>query len=190
MNTKPILYLTLGWFGIQMAMALDTTQFQVMLDAYVHNAFLIGSILSLGPIAGIIVQPAIGWYGDVLARQGISREILMKLGVGVGLLSTLGLSLKLGLGALILFIALFYVAFNIVIVNYRAFVTETSARKALMEKKEALVVLWLYFPVQVALRCLPFAALHRGVSIHSGWLLCFCCSLFSSSFVLHQGQSH
>ncbi len=132
---KPIFFLTLGWFGMQMAMALDATQFQIMLDREVHNALLIGAVLSLGPLAGIIVQPAVGWYGDRLACKGLSREGMMKGGLLVALIATLALSLQPSLPWLVLLIGLFFVGFNVLMVNYRARVTETSGRKALADHK-------------------------------------------------------
>lgn len=131
----PILFLTLGWFGIQMAMALDATQFQVILDEQVGNAAMIGAVLSLGPIAGITVQPLVGLLGDKMAGRGLSRKGLMWIALGVALISTLALSVPSGFLPTVGLIALFFIAYNILIVTYRAIVTETSSRKSLMGHK-------------------------------------------------------
>lgn len=130
-----ILYLTLGWFGIQMAMALDATKFQVMLDNQVHNALIIGAVLSLGPLAGITIQPLIGLFSDRWTKMGLSRKKLILFSLCVALFSTVTLSIPLPLWSLVLVIALFYASFNVLMVCYRAVVTETSQRKALLNQK-------------------------------------------------------
>jgi MFS family permease len=151
---KPLLFLTLGWFGIEMAMALDATQFQILLDQALDKAHLtewgialgkwhwtigkaslIALVLSLGPLAGITIQPFMGWLGDKLLTRGISRRFVMKQAVFYALVCTVLFALKLSLWALIVAIALFFISFNALNVNYRALVTETSNRKALSPHK-------------------------------------------------------
>ncbi len=154
---KPLLYLTIAWFGIEMAMALDATQFQILLDHHlqqfahpfflklhfwgnhirfpVGKAFLIALVLSLGPIAGITVQPLMGRLGDVLQKRGIGRRLVMRITVMFALGCALLFALQLELWELIVAIALFFIAFNALIVNYRALVTETSNRKGLASHK-------------------------------------------------------
>jgi MFS family permease len=154
MSFRPLLYLTIGWFGIQMAMALDATQFQVLLDSRfeqagiadfpihlgpwtltVGRATLIGLVLSLGPLAGITVQPFMGWLGDRLLARGIDRRFVMKQAVFYALVCTLLFTLNLNLWALIAAIAVFFISFNALNVNYRAMITQTSNRRALFPVK-------------------------------------------------------
>lgn len=153
-HLRPFLFLTLGWFGIEMALALDATQFQVLLDQRleqagiqilhlnlggwaipVGKATLIGLVLSLGPLAGITVQPLMGWLGDRLINRGLDRAFIMKQGVFYSLVCTVLFALKLSLWALIVAIALFFISFNVLNVSYRAWITETSNRKALAPQK-------------------------------------------------------
>lgn len=153
-HLRPLLFLTLGWFGIEMALALDATQFQVLLDQRLEQAgiqilhfnlgnwiipigkaTLIGMVLSLGPLAGITVQPFMGWLGDRLINRGLDRAFIMKQGVFYALVCTVLFALKLSLWALIVAIALFFISFNVLNVSYRAWITETSNRKALAPQK-------------------------------------------------------
>lgn len=131
----PVLYLTLGWFGLEMAMALDTTQFQYLLSQKVEQAWVIGAVLSLGPLAGIVVQPAMGWITDVYAGRGATRKRFIFLGLVFGIFSTMLLALPLDLMTLIWVIALFFASFNVLMVSYRALVTEISNRRALLARK-------------------------------------------------------
>ncbi len=130
-----IVYLTLGWFGIQMAMALDATQFQVMLDNKVSHALFIASVLSLGPLAGITIQPLMGWYGDLKQKEGFSRSTWIQYGLWFSLLSTFILAFDMPLWVMVLTMGVFYFSFNVLMVNYRAVVTETSTRRALLDHK-------------------------------------------------------
>jgi MFS family permease len=153
-NLKSLLFLTLGWFGIEMALALDATQFQVLLDQQLDQAgiqslswnvgnlqipfgkaTLIGLVLSFGPLAGITVQPFMGWLGDRLLKHGIDRRFIIKQGVFYSLVCTVLFTLKLSLWALIIAIALFFISFNVLNVSYRAWITETSNRRALVSQK-------------------------------------------------------
>ncbi len=153
-NLNALLYLTVGWFGIEMALALDATQFQVLLDQAfsgagtarlvlpwggwslpLGKAVMIGMVLSFGPLAGIIVQPLMGWLGDRLIARGVSRQFIMRQAVFYALVCTVLFTLKLSLWALVIAIALFFVSFNVLNVSYRALITETSNRKALAPQK-------------------------------------------------------
>ncbi len=162
-NQKHILFLTLGWFGIQMAMALDATQFQVMLDEKLHDAFLIAAVLSLGPIAGIVVQPVIGLYGDMWQQHGISRQKLIRISLFLAILSTLALTLPMQTWPMIAMMGVFYFTFNILMVTYRAVVTQTAGRRALMDNKGLIS---------------GFTALFSGAGSFSMFVLC---SLLSQS---------
>ncbi len=145
LNIQPFLFLTIGWFGIQMAMALDATQFQVLLDHQLEaitdwtlpfgKTTVIGMVLCLGPLAGIIVQPLMGWLGDRLSARGISRRFVMKQAVFYSIVCTLLFSMQLSLWALIVSIGLFFVSLNVLSVNYRALITQTSNRKAIAPQK-------------------------------------------------------
>lgn len=149
-----IMLLTIGWFGIEMALALDATQFQILLDERFTQvglnhwalnlagwqlpfgkATLIGLVLSFGPLAGIIVQPLMGWLGDRLILKGIHRQAIMKQSVWYALVCTLLFTIRLPLWGLVLAIALFFISFNVLNVNYRALITETSHRKSLTSQK-------------------------------------------------------
>jgi MFS family permease len=152
---RPLLFLTLGWFGIEMAMALDATQFQILLDQRfehanlptftwsllglftfpIGKASLIAMVMSLGPLAGITVQPFMGWLGDKLHTHGVTRRSIMKQALFYSWICTVLFALKLSLWALIAAIGLFFVSFNALNVNYRALVTETSNRPSLMPHK-------------------------------------------------------
>lgn len=134
-NILPIFYLTLGWFGVQMAMALDATLFQKLLGEQLENAFHIGLILGLGPLAGITVQPLVGWLGDRLGRRGISRLSLIRFSLLFSLISTVLFAFRLSLPWLVAAVAFFFAAFNVLAVSYRALVTETSNRRSLMSDK-------------------------------------------------------
>lgn len=134
-NLMPILFLTLGWFGIQMAMALDATLFQKLLDDRLENAFHIALVLGLGPLAGITVQPLMGWLGDKLKRRGISRMTVIRISLLLSLAGTAVFALQMSLPWLVAAVAFFFVAFNVLCVNYRALVTETANRKALLAHK-------------------------------------------------------
>jgi MFS family permease len=134
----PVLYLTMGMFGIQLAMTLDASQFQVMLAQEIDEAQLIGWVLGLGPLAGIVVQPLVGMYGDVLERKGLSRRRLMQGGLWVAVASTVALAVPLPLWAMIGLMGLFFFSFNVLMVSYRAVVTATSNRRALMHQKGAI----------------------------------------------------
>jgi maltose/moltooligosaccharide transporter len=137
-NMSPILMLTLGWFGVEMAMALDISEFQFLLEAEVKQATMIGAVLGIGPLAGITVQPAMGWLSDSMAQKGFSRDRMMQIGLAISVLSVLVLSLNLGLVSLIAMITLFFIGMNILMVSYRAAVTETSSRRSLLDKKGAI----------------------------------------------------
>ena len=128
----PIFFLTLGWFGIQMAMALDATMFQKLLGDQLKDATMIGLVLGFGPLAGFTLQPLMGWMSDKLLRRGITRRKVMIYGLIASLLGTLVFALPLKLPMLVTAIAYFFAAFNILAVNYRASVTEISNRKALL----------------------------------------------------------
>lgn len=132
---KAILFLTLGFFGSDMATALDATRFQFLLNQQVHDAKLIGLVLCLGPLAGILVQPVVGSYSDMLVRRGVSRRKLLAGSVVVSLLSFLLFALPMNFWQLVLAIGLFYTCFNLVIVNYRAAITETTRRRSLLRHK-------------------------------------------------------
>jgi MFS family permease len=153
-HLTPLLYLTLGWFGLQMAMALDATQFQVLLDRALdgagfsqlqgvmgpwHFSFgkasVIGLILGLGPLAGMVVQPFMGWLSDRLAKRGISRRTIMRQAVFYTLICTLIFCFKLSLWPLVIAIGLFFVSLNVLSVTYRAVMTQASNRKALIGQK-------------------------------------------------------
>lgn len=133
-----IVYLTLGWFGLEMAMALDASQFQILLDMHVKKAFWIGTILNLGPLCGITVQPIVGLLADMLTHRGLSRRPLMGAGIVMGIVSILGLSKATTLPMLVTLIALFFIGLNTLIVSYRATVTEVSGRRALNNHKGAI----------------------------------------------------
>ncbi len=134
-NILPIFYLTLGWFGVQMAMALDATLFQKLLGEHLDNAFQIGLILGLGPLAGMTVQPLMGWLGDKLGRRGISRLAIIRVSLLFCLAGTVLFAFRLSLPALVAAVAFFFVAFNVLAVSYRALVSEASNRRALLSHK-------------------------------------------------------
>jgi MFS family permease len=101
----------------------------------IGKATIIGLVLSLGPLAGITVQPGMGWLGDRLIHRGLDRAFIMKQGVFYALVCTVLFALKLSLLALIIAIALFFISFNVLNVSYRAWITEISNRKALASQK-------------------------------------------------------
>ncbi len=130
-----LIWLTVGWLGIEMAMALDVTQFPIILERALHSNFLVGIVMGLGPLAGLTIQPWMGYYGDVLVQRGISRDMLMRYGTILGAVSLIGLGLVKATWAIIALMAVFFIATNVVMVSYRAYVTQASQRKALHQQK-------------------------------------------------------
>ena len=130
-----LIWLTVGWLGIEMAMALDVTQFPIILERALHSNFLVGIVMGLGPLAGLTIQPWMGYYGDVLVQRGISRDMLMRYGTLLGALALVGLGLVKHTWAIVVFMAIFFIATNVVMVSYRAYVTQASQRKALYQQK-------------------------------------------------------
>ncbi len=129
------LFLTVGWLGIEMAMALDMGQFQLMLHDQVGQAFIVGLILSMGPLMGFTVQPLVGYYSDYLEERGLPRRKLIAGGLAGSLASLVWLAFLPDLTGFVLALVLFYVSFNIVMVCYRAYMTETTAEPPLKNRK-------------------------------------------------------
>lgn len=135
-QTLAIMLLTVGWFGIQMNMAYDETQFQFILNRLVDSAFVIGAVLALGPLCGIIVQPVVGFYSDVLARRGISRKRLIFYAGGLAIVCVYLLPAAAGrLTSMVLTMGVYYFFLNVLMVAYRAFSTEASNMPSLKEYK-------------------------------------------------------
>lgn len=135
LQARAILFLTLGWFGNDMACAIETTRFQVLLSQYLNQAQWIGLVMCLGPLAGIFVQPVMGAYADQWVASGIKRMTLLQGSALLSLASMVLFLFPLPLWMLIVAIAIFYTCFNLSIVNYRAFISETSSRPALKAYK-------------------------------------------------------